>query len=106
MELTYTANDMAPFARDMGHIDGDGSVLPPFQWDKDRCLFLRAKLDAVFFHLYGVTDRDDVRHVYSSFPIVERQETAAYGTYRTREVCLAWMNALVAGDPDAEIDLQ
>ncbi len=106
LELTYTANDMAPFARDMGHIDGDGSVLPPFQWDKDRCLFLRAKLDAVFFHLYGVTDRDDVRHVYSSFPIVERQETAAYGTYRTREVCLAWMNALVAGDPDAEIDLQ
>ena len=105
LELTYTAHDMAPFARDMGHVDAAGDVLPPFVWDEERRLFLRAKLDAVFFHLYGVTDRDDVRYVYSTFPIVEREETAAYGTYRSRELCLAWMNALAADDPDAEIVL-
>ena len=105
LELTYTAHDMAPFARDMGHVAGGGAVLPPFVWDAERRLRLRAKLDAVFFHLYGVTDRDDVRYVYSTFPIVEREETAAYGTYRSRDLCLAWMNALAAGDPDAEIAL-
>ena len=32
-------------------------------------LRLRAKLDAIYFHLYGVTDRDDVRYIYSTFPI-------------------------------------
>ena len=105
LELTYTAHDMAPFAHDMGHVDAAGDVLPPFVWDEERRLFLRAKLDAVFFHLYGVTDRDDVRYVYSTFPIVEREETAAYGTYRSRDLCLAWLNALAAGDPDAEIAL-
>ena len=105
LELTYTAHDMAPFARDMGHVDAAGDVLPPFVWDEERRLFLRAKLDAVFFHLYGVTDRDDVRYIYSTFPIVEREETAAYGTYHSRDLCLAWMNALAAGDPDAEIVL-
>ena len=105
LELTYTAHDMAPFARDMGHVDAGGDVLPPFVWDEERRLFLRAKLDAVFFHLYGVTDRNDVRYVYSTFPIVEREETAAYGAYRSRDLCLAWMNALAAGDPDAEIAL-
>ena len=105
MELTYTAHDMAPFARDMGYVDGEGSVLPPFIWDADRRLQLRAKLDAVFFHLYGVTGRDDVRHVYSTFPIVEHEEAAAYGLYRSRELCFAWMNALAAGNPDAQIDL-
>ena len=105
LELTYTAHDMAPFARDMGHIDAAGDVLPPFVWDQERRLHLRAKLDAVFFHLYGVTDRDDVRYVFSTFPIVEREETAAYGSYRCRDLCLAWMNALAAGDPDAEIAL-
>ena len=104
-ELTYTAHDMAPFACDMGHVDEDGNVLPPFIWDEERRLLLRAKLDAVFFHLYGVTDRDDVRYIYSTFPIVERKETAAYGSYRSRELCLAWMNALAADDPDAEIAL-
>ena len=105
LELTYTAHDMAPFARDMGHVDTAGDLLPPFVWDVERRLFLRAKLDAVFFHLYGITGRDDVRYVYSTFPIVEREETAAYGTYRSRELCLAWMNALAAGDPNAEIAL-
>ncbi|MCY4499003.1 MAG: restriction endonuclease, partial [Rhodospirillaceae bacterium] len=105
LELTYTAHDMAPFARDMGYVDEDGDVRPPFAWDEERRHYLRAKLDAVFFHLYGVTDRDDVRYVYSTFPIVEREETATYGTYRSRELCLAWMNALAAGHPDAEIAL-
>ena len=105
LELTYTAHDMAPFARDMGHVDEAGAVLSPFRWDEDRRLRLRAKLDAVFFHLYGVTDRDDVRYVYSTFPIVERQEMQAHGGYRSRELCLAWMNAFAAGDPDAEITL-
>ena len=105
LELTYTAHDMAPFARDMGHVDAGDAVLPPFAWDEEQRLHLRAKLDAVFFHLYSVTDRDDVRHIYSTFPIVEREETAAYGSYRSRDLCLAWMNALAAGDPDAEIAL-
>ena len=105
LELTYTAHDMAPFARDMGYVDEAGDVKPPFQWDEERRLHLRAKLDAVFFHLYGVTDRDDVRYVFSTFPIVERQETKAYGSYRSRELCLGYMNALAAGDPDADIRL-
>ena len=104
LELTYTAHDMAPFARDLGHVDESGQVKPPFVWDEERRLHLRAKLDAVFFHLYGVTDRDDVRYVYATFPIVERQEMATYGRYRSRDLCLAWMNALVAGHPDAEVE--
>ena len=63
LELTYTAHDMAPIARDMGHVDAGGAVLPPYVWDAERRLRLRAKLDSVFFHLYGVTDRDDVRYM-------------------------------------------
>ena len=108
LELTYTAHDMAPFARDMGHVDAKGEVLPPFIWDEERRLHLRAKLDALYFILYGVFDpadpaqsRDDIRYIYSTFPIVERQETAAYGTYRSRDLCLAYINTLIAGQPDA-----
>ena len=104
LELSYTAHDMAPFARDLGHVDEAGEVLPPFRWDDDRRLNLRAKLDALYFHLYGVTDRNDIRYLYSTFPIVEREETAEYGTYRSRDLALAWANALAAGSPDAEID--
>jgi len=105
LELTYTAHDMAPFARDMGYVDEAGIVKPPFIWSDERRLKLRAKLDAVYFHLYGVTDRDDVRYIYSTFPIVEREESAAHGRYLSRDLCLAWMSALAAGNPDAEIEL-
>ena len=105
LELIYTAHDMAPFARDLGHVDEAGAVKPPFRWDEERRLRLRARLDAVFFHLYGVTDRDDIRYVFSTFPIVERQETREYGRFRSRDLCLAYLNALSAGRPDAEPDL-
>ena len=106
LELTYTAHDMGPFARDMGHVDKAGKVKPPFTWDEARRLHLRAKLDAVFFHLYGVTDRDDIRYIYSTFPIIEREEKTAYGgAYRSCELCLACMNALAMGNPDVEVKI-
>lgn len=63
------------------------------------------------FILYGVFDpanpaasRDDIRYIYSTFPIVSAQETAKWGSYRSRDLCLAWINALMAGQPDAEIE--
>ena len=105
LELTYTAHDMAPLAADLGHVDDAGEVRPPFLWDPERRLHLRAKLDAVFFHLYGVNDRDDVRYVWSTFPIVERQDVQAYGRYRSRDLCLAYINALAAGRPDVTPDV-
>lgn len=111
LELTYTAHDMAPFARDMVHVDASGDVLPPFIWNEERRLHLRAKLDALYFILYGVFDpanpeasRDDIRYIYSTFPIVERQERAAYNDrYRSRDLALSWINALMAGQPDAAV---
>ena len=111
LELTYTSNDMAAFARDMGHVDEDGNVLPPFVWDEDRRLRLRAKLDALYFILYGIYDFADtegsirdVRYIFSTFPIVERQERQRWeGEYRSRDLALAWINALLAGQPDAQI---
>jgi hypothetical protein len=105
IELTYTSHDMAPFARDMKYVNADGSVKPPFAWDERRRLTLRAKLDAVYFHLYGITDRDDVRYIYSTFPIVEREEVDQWTHYASRDLCLAWMNALSAGKPDERIEL-
>jgi len=53
LELTYTANDLEGFARDLG----DGGT--PFRWDEERRFRIRAELDAAFFHLYGI-ERDDV----------------------------------------------
>ncbi|HYW17026.1 MAG TPA: hypothetical protein VE891_12850 [Allosphingosinicella sp.] len=111
LELTYTAHDMAPFARDMGYVDETGGVRPPFRWDEERRLKLRSKLDALYFILYGIYDpaepersREDIAYIYSTFPIVEREEQSKYGRFRSRDLCLAWINALSAGRADAEVE--
>jgi hypothetical protein len=66
---------------------------------------LRARLDALYFLLYGITDRDDVRYIFDTFPIVKQHDEKAFGRYRTRDLILAYMNALEAGDPDTIVAL-
>jgi hypothetical protein len=107
LALTYTANDMEPFARDM---DYRGK---PFKWDEGDRAVRRARLDAIYFMLYFPsktkaeieTLRETAAYIFSTFPIVEREDVAAYGRYLSRDLCLAYINALAAGDPDAEIRL-
>lgn len=105
LELTYTAHDIAPFAVEMGLVDKAGKVKSPFVWDETRRASLRGKLDAIYFCLYGITDRDAIRYIYSTFPLVEGSEAEAHGRYVSRDLCLAWLSALEAGDPDAKIML-
>ena len=98
LRLTYTAHDMAPFARDLGY---DG---PPFVWNEEERRHLRARLDALYFHLYGLI-REDAEYVLDTFPIVRKEDEAAFGHYRTRDLILAYMNALSAGDAETEVAL-
>ena len=98
LRLTYTAHDMAPFARDLGY---EG---PPFIWDQEGRRHLRARLDALYFHLYGI-NRDDAEYILNTFPIVKKEDKAEFGRYRTRDLILAYMNALAAGDPTTIVDL-
>ncbi|MFJ4502018.1 Eco57I restriction-modification methylase domain-containing protein [Streptomyces sp. NPDC088864] len=82
LELTYTSNDMAGFARDLGDTSG------PFRWDRDRRSVIRAELDALFFHLYGI-NRDDASYILDTFSIVKRKDEERYGEYRTKNLILA-----------------
>ena len=56
LELTYTAWDIQPFAKDMGY---DGK---PFSWDVEKRDVLRAELDAYFAQLFGL-NRKQLRYV-------------------------------------------
>jgi SOS-response transcriptional repressor LexA len=96
LELTYTAWDLAPFARDLGY---DG---PPFRWDEERRFLLRCELDAAFFYLYGIA-HDDVGYIMDTFPIVKRKDEATHAHYRTRDTILeiydALQKAIDTGEP-------
>jgi hypothetical protein len=96
LELTCTAWDLQPFARDCGY---DG---PPFKWDEARRFLLRSELDAAYIHLYGI-ERNDVDYIMDTFPIVKRKDEAKYKEYRTKRVILemydAMAEAMKTGNP-------
>lgn len=91
LRLSYTAHDLAPFARDLGY---DG---PPFVWDEEDRRHRLARLDALFFQLYGL-NRDDAAYILDQFPIVRDQDEKAHGRYLTKDLILAYMNAVAVGD--------
>jgi len=89
LELVYTAWDMEPFARDMGDAG------PPFRWDPERRIRIRAELDAAFFVLYGLS-RDEVTLVLDTLHVLRKKEQRAYGEFRTASLVLAAYDAMVA----------
>jgi len=105
LELSYTSHSMSPFARDLGY---DG---PPFAWDEDRRAHLRAELDAWYALAYGLT-RDELRYVLDpkdvmgadypseTFRVLQKNEIAKHGEYRTRRLVLAAYDALTASAPE------
>lgn len=100
VELTYTAWDLEPFAQDiLKEVSAetwdrwflhnplvDGKPVP-FRWDEERRATLRAELDAIYAHLYGLT-REELDYILETFPIVRRKDVDRYGSYRTKELIL------------------
>jgi hypothetical protein len=121
VELTYTAWDLEAFARDiLGEVGpetwtrwfesdhlgspapvhtsppvawAEGATPPPFVWDEGRRARLRAELDGLFAHLYGLT-REELAYILDTFPIVRRKDEAQWGEYRTKRMVLAKYEAL------------
>ena len=91
--LSYTAHDMAPFARDLGYVDAAGDVLAPFVWDEAERRTRLAALDALFFYLYGL-NADDAAYILGTFPIVREQDQKAFGRYRTEDDILQFLSLL------------
>ncbi len=82
--------------------EGGGCPLPPFRWDEERRARLRARLDAHFARLYGLS-YDELRYILDpedvygpdfpgeTFRVLKDKEMRLYGEYRTKRLVLeAW----------------
>ena len=98
LRLIYTSDDMSPLARDLGYTG------LPFVWDAEERRHLRARLDALYFHLYGLS-KDNVGYVLDTFPIVREQDEEEFGNYRTKELVLAYINTLAVGDTETVVNV-
>ena len=103
LELTYTSEDMRPWAEDLGYT-GD-----PFPWISERRRMLRAELDACYARLYGLT-RDELRYILDpadiegpdypseTFRLLMNKEIREFGDYRTYNLVLDAWNRLESGE--------
>ena len=102
LELTYSSQDLQPWAQDLGY---DG---PPFTFDPERRALLRADLDAYYAHIYGLS-RDDLRYILDpadlmgpdypseTFRVLKNNEIRQFGEYRTQRLVLEAWDRLFGG---------
>lgn len=60
---------------------------PIAEWDVTARQSMKGELDALMFHLYGLS-RDDTDYVMDTFPIVRKNDEKEHGEYRTKRVIL------------------
>ena len=100
LELTYTAHDMEPFARDLGY-EGE-----PFIWDDRRRHQLKSELDAIYAHMYKLEREElewilDAKPPSASFPTLKRNECKEFKEYRTKRYVLTAYDQMARGElPD------
>lgn len=90
-ELVYTSWSVKGFAHDLGEMG------PPFVWDVERRATMRAELDAMAFHVYGL-ERDEVEHVIDSFFVVRKDEEKAYGEFRSKRLILERYDTMASAE--------
>ncbi len=88
VELTYTSEDMRPFAASCG------VVRAPYIWDVERRFELKCELNAAYFLMYGLT-LEDADHVLQSFNITKRKDLKRHGSFRTRDRILELLTAML-----------
>ncbi|HNT74636.1 MAG TPA: hypothetical protein PKH77_06430 [Anaerolineae bacterium] len=76
----------------------NGFPRPPFTWDEERRAALRADLDALYAHLYGLT-REELDYILDTFPIIKRKDEGQYGEYRTKRLVLEAFDKLEGDIP-------
>ncbi len=81
---------------------GAPALPTPWSWDEDRRRTLRARLDALFFLLYGITEPKSVCHVHENFPILRREAKArkkSHGEPDPRDLCWNYLKAYLNDEP-------
>ncbi|MEA9427856.1 DNA methyltransferase [Aeromonas caviae] len=103
LELSYTSNDMQPFALDLGN------SAQPFTYEPARRAQLRAELDAWYARAYGLT-RDELRYILDpadvmgedypseTFRGLKKNEEREFGEYRTQRLVLEAWDKLERGE--------
>jgi len=87
VELGFTSWRLSAMARNLGDAG------PPFRWIPERREQIRAEMDAIMFHVYGL-DRDEVDYVMETFTVLRKYDVRDHGEFRTKRLILEYYDLL------------
>lgn len=95
-ELSYTSWHLRGMAEDLGEAH------PPFVWTRVRRMHIRSELDALFFHVYGLS-RFDTETILDSFDVLCRYEerpaeSGGFGEYLSKRLILERYDAMAEAE--------
>ena len=97
LRLTYTAHDMQPPS------PGTSATTARHSSGAKKNAATCAPASTRSTSISTASPRKTRSTCWNTFPIVRREDKAAFGRYRTRDLILAYMNALSAGDPEIQV---
>ena len=108
LELTYTAQDLKPWAEDLGYKGR------PFAFDPGRRAVIRAELDARYAHFYQIAP-DELRYIIDpadvmgedypseTFRVLKERERREFGEYRTGNLVLREFSRMMLAEEKGEL---
>ena len=99
LSLTCNSSMLQEFAIDLG------AKGPPLAWDEEERLHQLCRLDAIFFDLYGF-DLEAAEYIFSQFPILAENDQSRHGRFISRDLTLAYLRAVRAGDLSSRMDIR
>lgn len=82
IELVFTSSDLSAFASECGYSS------PPFRWNVERRLHVRAEIDALVGLASGLS-REDMEHIMLSFGRWRHLQKRKFGAFRSFELTLS-----------------
>ena len=83
LDLLFNCSSLKDLSNEFGYTS------PPAQWNDETRMEMICELNAIYLHLYGLSE-DETNHVLDSFRALETSETTIYGEFRTRRLTMEY----------------
>lgn len=85
LQLCYTSWDLSFFASDYNYFD------KPFEWNVERRNELIAQINALYFHLYNISE-ENIEYIMNNFALMKKREVSQYGNYNSFNKIIYYYN--------------
>jgi len=85
IELIYTSHELTDFAKECGF------SRTPFEWNDSRRFQIKAELNAIIAHLYGV-NKTELKYIIDTFTALKNKEIEIFDEFKSKNLILKFFD--------------